>query len=63
VNAFALGLAACHAHRYQLEELRTGLEICLQSNLQLVTSGLEPQIVISQLLVKIISSRTAAAAA
>jgi DNA polymerase-3 subunit delta len=63
VNAFALGLAACHAHRYRLEELRTALELCLQANLQLVTSGLEPQVVISQLLVKIIANRTSAAAA
>ncbi len=53
VNAFALGLAATHAHRYQVPELREALDSCLLANVQLVTSGLEPQVALSQLVVKI----------
>ena len=55
VNAYSLGIAAAHAHRYTLPELRIALEACLAANIQLVTSGLEPKIALSQLLVKIIA--------
>jgi len=53
INAFALGVAASHAHRYELPELRKGLEACLTANQQLVTSSLEPKIALSQLILKI----------
>jgi DNA polymerase-3 subunit delta len=55
MNTFALGLAAQHAHRFELPELRAALASCLEANVQLVTSGLEPQVVLSQLLVRICS--------
>jgi len=54
VNAYTLGIAACHAHRYELPELRNALEACLDANVQLVTSALESRIVLSQLIVKIV---------
>lgn len=53
INAYALGLAACHVQRYTLEELRAGLEACLEANIQLVNSLLEPEAALSQLLVKL----------
>ncbi len=53
LNTFALGIAATHAHRYELDELRFALEACLTANQQLVTSGLEPKIALSQLILKI----------
>ncbi|HEX8311824.1 MAG TPA: DNA polymerase III subunit delta [Chthoniobacteraceae bacterium] len=62
VNAYSLGIAAVHAHRYTIAELQPALEACLQANVQLVTSALEPQIVIGQLLVKIITAPAAAGA-
>jgi DNA polymerase-3 subunit delta len=55
MNTFALGIAAQHAHRFELPELRTALASCLEANVQLVTSALEPQVVLSQLLVRICS--------
>jgi len=55
VNAYSLGIAASHAHRYTLPELRLALEACLAANIQLVTSGLEAKIALSQLLVKVIA--------
>jgi DNA polymerase-3 subunit delta len=57
LSAFPLGLAAAHAHRYQADELRAALDACLEANIQLVTSGLEPQVALSQLLVKVIAPR------
>ncbi len=55
MNTFALGIAAQHAHRFELPELRAALASCLEANVQLVTSGLAPQVVLSQLLVRICS--------
>ena len=55
INAYALGLAACEAHRFKLTELIECLQACLKANIQLVTTQLEPKLVLSQLLVKIIA--------
>jgi DNA polymerase III subunit delta len=58
VNTYALGFAAAQVHRYQAAELRVALEACLAANVQLVTSSLEPKVVLTQLLVKIIAPRS-----
>ena len=55
VNAFALGLAAMHAHRYEMDELHGAFQACLEGNLRLVTSSMEAEVVLSQLLVRIIA--------
>jgi DNA polymerase-3 subunit delta len=55
LNAYGLGLAAFEARRFKLAELVEGFEACLKANLQLVTTQLEPKLVLSQLLVKIIA--------
>ncbi len=55
INAYALGLAALHAHRFQLDELLRAMNACEAANVQLVTSGLEPRLVLSQLLARILS--------
>lgn len=57
LNAFPLGVAASHAHRYEAAELRAALEACLAANVQLVTSSLEPAVALSQLLVKVIAKK------
>jgi DNA polymerase-3 subunit delta len=56
INAYALGLAALDAGRFELRELVDGLDACLKANIQLVTTQLEPRLVLSQLLVKLIVS-------
>jgi len=55
VNTYSLGLAAIHADRYQVPELRAALEACLVTNVQLVTSSLKAEVALSQLLVKVIA--------
>lgn len=55
INAYALGLAACEAHRFELAELVEALQACLKANIQLVTTQLEPKLILSHLLVKIIA--------
>jgi DNA polymerase-3 subunit delta len=57
INSYALGLAAMHAQRYSLEELRKALQACLDANVRLVSSSLEAEVVLSQLLVGIAAGR------
>jgi DNA polymerase-3 subunit delta len=52
INSYALGIAAMHVHRYTLDELRTALEACLEANVALVTSSVEPRTVLTGLIVK-----------
>ena len=56
LNAFPLGLAAQHARRYKLPELQSALRACLEANVALVSSGTEGEVVLSQLLVRIIAA-------
>lgn len=53
INTYALSIAAMHAHRYTLAELRVALEGCLEANVSLVTSGLEARTVLTEIIVKI----------
>ncbi|HEY2423402.1 MAG TPA: hypothetical protein VGH55_04815, partial [Chthoniobacterales bacterium] len=57
VNAYALGLAACEIHRFSIEELQQGLKDCLSANVRLVTTQLEPKLILSDLLVKLLARR------
>lgn len=52
INTYALGIAAMHAHRYTLDELRAALNSCLAANVALVSSSLEPRTVLTELIVK-----------
>jgi DNA polymerase-3 subunit delta len=50
INAYALGLAAAHAKRFEAEELRDLLEACLTANVRLVTTGLDERVVLAELI-------------
>jgi len=53
LNAFPLGIAAIHASRYDLPHLQKSLTACLDANVKLVTTQLDPKLVLSQLIVRI----------
>ena len=55
INTYALGLAACEIHRFSIEGLRQGLKDCLAANIRLVTTQLEPKLILSDLLVKLLA--------
>jgi DNA polymerase III subunit delta len=55
INTYALGLAACEIHRFSIEELQQGLKDCLAANVRLVTTQLEPKLILSDLLVKLLA--------
>lgn len=61
LNAYPLFLSAQQCQAYTAEELRAALRACLRANLRLVSSGLDPKTVLTQLVVQILSPPTALA--
>ena len=57
LNVFPLFLAAKEARRFSSAELRSAMEECLKANRRLVTSALDPVIVLNQLLVRVLAPR------
>jgi DNA polymerase-3 subunit delta len=54
INAYALGIAAQNAHHFNTEQLINGLNACLDANLKLVTTQLEHELVLTELVVKLL---------
>jgi DNA polymerase-3 subunit delta len=55
INGYALGLAAQQAHRFQTPRLIAGLEACLEANVRLVTSQLDHELVLTEIVVKLLA--------
>jgi DNA polymerase-3 subunit delta len=57
INGYALGIAAMQAHRFQIDQLIAGLEACIEANLQLVTTQLDHELILNQIVVKLLGAR------
>jgi DNA polymerase-3 subunit delta len=55
INAYALGFAAQQAHRFTTAQLLAGLEACLDANLRLVTSQLDHELILTEIVVKLLA--------
>ena len=55
INGYALGIAAMQAHGFEVEQLIAGLEACLRANLQIVTSQLDHELILNQVVVKLLA--------
>ena len=55
VNTYALGLAAMSAHRFETLQLVAGLEACLEANLQLVSSQRDHELILTEIVVKLLA--------
>jgi len=55
LNIYPLFLAAQVSHRFTSEELCAALESCLEANLRLVTTQLDPLVVMNQLVTRILA--------
>lgn len=55
INGYALGIAAMNAQRFETPRLRRALEACLEANLQLVTTQLDHQLVLTEVVVKLLA--------
>ena len=56
INAYALGIAAQHAHRFETKQLIKGMQACLEANLQLVTSQLDHELILTEVVVKLLGT-------
>jgi DNA polymerase-3 subunit delta len=55
INGYALGIAAQNAHRFETPHLVEAMEACLQANLRLVTSQLDHELVLTEIVVKLLA--------
>jgi DNA polymerase-3 subunit delta len=55
INGYALGIAAQQAHRFQTKKLIDGLEACLEANLRLVTTQLDHELILTEIVVKLLA--------
>jgi DNA polymerase-3 subunit delta len=56
INAYALGIAAQHAHRFETRQLIEAMRACLEANLQLVTTQLDHELILTEVVVKLLGS-------
>ena len=54
INAYALGIAAQQAHHFETKQLIAGMQACLQANLQLVTTQLDHELILTEVVVKLL---------
>jgi DNA polymerase-3 subunit delta len=54
INAYALGIAAQHAHHFETNQLIDAMRACLDANLQLVSTQLDHELVLTEVVVKLL---------
>lgn len=55
INGYALGIAAQNAHRFATPRLLEAMEACLQANLRLVTTQLDHELILTEIVVKLLA--------
>src|SRR5207245_8354155 len=60
INAYALGIAAQDADQFETDQLIDAMRACLEANLQLVTTQLDHQLILTEVVVKLLGERTTA---
>lgn len=63
ISGYALGIAAQNAHRFETNDLIEGMEACLEANLRIVTTQLDHELILTEVVVKLIGKAAVAAAA
>jgi DNA polymerase-3 subunit delta len=54
INAYALGIAAQHAHHFETNQLINAMRACLNANVQLVTTQLDHDLILTEVVVKLL---------
>jgi DNA polymerase-3 subunit delta len=57
INAYALGIAAQHAHQFETSQLIEAMRACLEANLQLVTTQLDHELILTEVVVKLLRAK------
>src|SRR5204862_1305629 len=60
VNAYALGIAAQHAHHFNTSQLVDAMRACLTANIQLVTTQLDHELDLTEVIVKLLQESNVA---
>jgi DNA polymerase-3 subunit delta len=58
INAYALGIAAQYAHQFETNQLIDAMRACLEANLQLVTTQLDHELILTEVVVKLLGERS-----
>jgi DNA polymerase-3 subunit delta len=56
INGYALGIAAQNAHRFETARLAEAMEACLQANLRLVSTQLDHELILTEIVVKLLAA-------
>ena len=56
INAYALGIAAQHAQHFETNQLVDAMRACLTANVQLVTTQLDHELILTEVVVKLLGS-------
>ena len=54
INGYALGIAAQNAHRFETKQLIDAMQTCLEANLKLVTTQLDHELILTEIVVKLL---------
>ena len=57
ISGYALGIAAQNAHLFETKNLVEGMEACLQANVRLVTSQLDHELILTEIVVKLMGQQ------
>ena len=55
VNAYALGIGAQQAGRFETTQLIQAMQACLEANVQLVTTQLDHELILTEVVVKLLA--------
>ncbi len=57
INAYSLGIAAQHAHQFETNQLIEAMRACLEANIQLVTTQLDHELILTEVVVKLLGEK------
>jgi DNA polymerase III subunit delta len=57
INAYSLGIAAQHANQFDSDELIESMRACLDANVKLVTTQLDHELILTEVVVKLLGKR------
>jgi DNA polymerase-3 subunit delta len=56
ISGYALGIAAQNAHRFDTTDLIEAMEGCLRANVRLVTTQLDHELILTEIVVKLLAT-------
>jgi DNA polymerase III subunit delta len=59
INAYGLAIAAQHADQFKTDQLIDAMRACLDANVKLVTTQLDHELILIEVVVKLLQERSA----